>query len=393
MSVTATLIALSLAPAQAATVEVPFRLGDNAIIVNAKVNGRDLSFMFDTGYSGTVIVDSAINLGPTTGTITLRDFVGELQANTVKIRSFQMGGKSIDVKDLSDAVSRAGDYSFSYNTHVDGIMGFDAIKHSITEINFQQKKFIFHPSTKDITKLPVDGKKTFIARLLPIGGSSMEMAVETMDGKRMILALDTGNAFFATTHKEVIERIGVWKAGESPKYMTSAGVASGSVDTFYFQMPPLKIYGIPVEKSVWSIIDAPKSSAEQDGTIGFDFLKNFNITIDYDRRRVYFEHFTESTGNEPWGSVGIAAGYVPQRKRTLVFAVSPDSPAAVAGLKPGDEILSVDGNELIQAGYRRMQALLEGPVGSKVKLAVSRNGLLTRYELERKELINRPPAD
>ena len=38
-----------------------------------------------------------------------------------------------------------------------------------------------------------------------------------------------------------------------------------------------------VARSVWSVIDLPSSSAQHDGTIGFGFLKHFNITIDLKR--------------------------------------------------------------------------------------------------------------
>ena len=97
MSLLASLVAVALtpsvSPAQAGTVEVPFRLGESAIIVDAKVNGKDLSFMFDTGYGGTVIVDSSIYLGQPSGTITLRDFVGELQANLCGSSFFVQDGR------------------------------------------------------------------------------------------------------------------------------------------------------------------------------------------------------------------------------------------------------------------------------------------------------------
>ncbi len=41
-------------------------------------------------------------------------------------------------------------------------MGFAVIKNYITEINFQKKKFIFHPKTLNITKRKPDNKRTFL---------------------------------------------------------------------------------------------------------------------------------------------------------------------------------------------------------------------------------------
>jgi S1-C subfamily serine protease len=120
-------------------------------------------------------------------------------------------------------------------------------------------------------------------------------------------------------------------------------------------------------------------------------LKNFNITLDYERRRVWFKNFTGKVSDEEVGTTGIAAGWDDRRKRTVIFRVSPESPAAIAGIKEGDQILSLNNQELNQAGFRKMRKLLEGPVGSKVELAVSRNGALQRYTVERKLLLNQFP--
>jgi predicted aspartyl protease len=380
---------LASSPASQAPIEVPFRVGEDAIIVDATVNNRKVSLMFDTGFSGSVIVNNTINLGKPVGTINLRDFVGQFEAPVVELTSMSLGSKKIDTKGMRAVQKPTTDYSFAYNTHVDGIMGFEVIKDYITEINFERGRFIFHPPSTDITKRTPDNKRTFLARLLPIGTNSLEMAVRTANGERMTLALDTGNAFYATTHRDVLERIGVWPKGRQPQYTKLSGVASGPVDSWDIQLRDLDIYGVPVASSVWNIIDLPSSSAEGDGTVGYGFLKNFNIIIDYGRRRVWLENFTGKVAEEPLGDVGISAFMDPRQKRVVIFGVSPGSPADKAGVKEQDHLLSIDGQELLDIGWRRLRAMLEGPAGSKVKLAVSRRGELMRFELERAHLFNR----
>jgi predicted aspartyl protease len=386
-ALTPLLLALTVAPAPQA-VEVPFRIGETAIIVDAKVNGRPVSLMFDTGFSGTVTVESTIDLGKPTGSIMLRDFVRTREAPTVKVESLTLGNKSIRPDGMEAVVTPPGDYSFAFNTTCNGLMGFKVIKDEITEINFEQNKFIFHPKSLDITKRVPDNKRTFLAKLLPKGVHSLEMEVELENGKTMTLALDTGNSFFATTHKDVLERVGLWQSGRQPRYTQLAGVSSGTVESFNLQMPPVKIYGIPVQQSVWDIIDLPSSSADGDGTIGFQFLKNFNMIIDYDRRAVWFENFTGKVADEPDGRVGISSYYNDRIKGVLIARVSPESPADAAGIREGDVILSVDGAEVGRATFRRMRELLDGQVGTKVRVAVKRGDVLRRFELERKPLVN-----
>ncbi|OJU64876.1 MAG: hypothetical protein BGO01_14215 [Armatimonadetes bacterium 55-13] len=373
---------------QSGGVEVPFRLAENAIIVDASVNNANVSLMFDTGFSGSVVINEGIDIGKPTGTMTLRDFVGQFQANTTKIKSLKLGSKVIDSKEMEAVQQPMGRISFGYNTHTDGIMGFEVIHRNITQINFEKSRFVFLPSTFDINKLVPDNKRTFMCKLLPIGHNSMEMEVKTKSGKILTLALDTGNSFYATTHKDVLERVGLWQVDQKPKYMKQSGVASGSVDSWNAKMHDMTIFGVPVPESVWDIIDAPSSSAEGDGTVGFGFLKNFNITIDYEKRRVFLENFTGKVVDEFTGTVGIGATYLKEAGGVYIYDVSPESPADKAGIKEGDLLLSVDGEDLDREDTRRVERMLEGKVGSKVKMAVSQKGAVRRFELERTLLVN-----
>jgi hypothetical protein len=248
--------------------------------------------------------------------------------------------------------------------------------------------FIFHPSTVDISKRKPDNKRTFLAKLLPIGANSMELEVQHPNGKTMTLALDTGNSFYATTHKDVLERVGVWESGREPKFTRLSGVASGPVTSFNYRFPKVNIFGVPVDNSVWDIIDLPSSSAEGDGTVGFQFLKNFNIIIDYDRRYVWLENFTGKVKDEEEGDTGISATYIDRAKGVVVVRIAPDSPAAVAGVKEGDLLLSIDGLDLQRESYMKVRELLQGTPGTKVKLAIKRGPSLKRFEIERKSLVN-----
>lgn len=225
-------------------------------------------------------------------------------------------------------------------------------------------------------------------KVLPIGMNAVEMRVSAPNGEKLTLALDTGNAFFATTHKDVLTRCGLWKEGQKASYMRQAWVASGPVASWYQLMSDMTIYGVPVAKSVWSIIDLPSSSSEHDGTVGFQFLRNFNIVIDLERRRVWLENFTGETGNKPTADVGVAVQYDAGDKRMRIVNVTPNSPAEKAGIKAGDYLLGVDGKEMLDIGFRSAEKLLEGEKGSKVTLSVSRGGVLRTIELSREFLIN-----
>lgn len=382
------ILALVSAAQSAGPIEVPLHVADDALIVQAKVNGVPAALMFDTGFGGSVLMSDSVDIGPATGTSRLKDFVGEFDAKTVPVKSLQLGALNIDSTGMKAIQEETDGLSNDYNAHTDGLLGLEAITNYVTEFNIEHQKLIFYPKSVDITKRVPDNKRTFLAKLLPIGNESLEMLVKTPSGRTMVMALDTGNSFYATTHKDVLERVGLWSPGEPPRFTRMTGIASGPVDSWDIQMPALSVFGVPVPSSVWSVIDLPSVTAESDGTMGFEFLKNFNFTIDFDRRRVWLEDFTGKTGNEPVAEVGIFGGYRARSGHVEVWRVTPGSPADAAGIQKGDEILSVGDQSVVSASFRKLDSLLRGPVDTTVEIAVSHNGELKRYELKRAYLVN-----
>lgn len=360
---------------------------DEAIIVPVTVNGATASLLFDTGFSGGVAISNSVEIGEADGSQTMRDFVGEFKVKTIPIKSLMVGGFRSPVKDLKAFQQPMEHLSLGYGAHCDGILGLQFIGDSVLEINFTGSKMILHPSSYDISKLPAKPNR-FIAKMLPTGLKSVEMLVTTGTKKDMVMALDTGNAFFATTHNDVLERVGERKPDEKIKFMGQSGVASGAVDSYSRRMNDMTIFGVPVKTSVWDVIDAPSSSAESDGTVGFQFLKNFNITIDLGRRMVMFESLHDQVDGEPKAEIGLVAGYSPSEKAVKVAYVTPEGPAALAGIKAGHQLLSIDGKDLVREGHTKIRRMLEGKPDEPVNLIVDEGGKQVRLKILRKFLIN-----
>ncbi len=88
----------------------------------------------------------------------------------------------------------------------------------------------------------------------------------------------------------------------------------------------------------------------------------------------------QRTGRAGLG-VGLERGRGPQ---LLVRSVVPDSPAALAGLRPGDTLVSVDGQAVTGQDPATITALIAGPEGTRVILSWrSRDGHLRSAELDR----------
>ncbi len=364
-----------------------FTATKSQIIVNASVNGHEGSFVFDTGFGGDLIVDSSMDMGKRSGTIALQDFVGQFEANTYNIKSLKLGTVSINTKG-KQAIAQPGVSGFSQSHHIDGLMGFSLIKDYVTTINFQNHKFIFYPKSLDISHWVPNNKTTFLVKMLPIGARAIELPVMTSTGQEMVMALDTGNAFYATTHKDVLQRVGLWPMGKKAQFMSASMVASGVVNSWEKQMNDLTIFGVPVKTSIWDIIDLPAADASSDGTVGYQFLKNFNITFDFQRRLVWFQNFTGKVENQPEGQLGLAAFYSRQGGDLVVEKVSAAGPAGKAGIQVGDRILSINNLDISGMIPLKIYKLLEGKVGTTVTLSVTHQGFLKRYTITREALVN-----
>lgn len=77
----------------------------------------------------------------------------------------------------------------------------------------------------------------------------------------------------------------------------------------------------------------------------------------------------ESLRGGDFGGIGVYIGQDPQTKSVLVDPID-GTPAAKAGIKPGDEILQIDGTPTRTLSLDEVERLIRGPIGSVVVLLI-----------------------
>ena len=76
--------------------------------------------------------------------------------------------------------------------------------------------------------------------------------------------------------------------------------------------------------------------------------------------------------------------------RVVVYYPIPESPAEKAGIKAGDQIISVDGTEYTADDFDNIADYIKGEEGSSVKLVIDRNGEKLEFEITREKINTHP---
>jgi carboxyl-terminal processing protease len=104
------------------------------------------------------------------------------------------------------------------------------------------------------------------------------------------------------------------------------------------------------------------------------------------------DEFRQMNANLEGHMEGIGARMSVQHHVPTVIGVVPGSPAAHAGLRPGDVFLEVNGKDVAEMALDRIVALVRGPAGSQVRIQVLRDGSKIDLDITRAR-VEVPSAD
>jgi len=352
---------------------VPFHLIGSTIVLPVHVAKSDsLWFILDTGAGhGSVNLARAQELG--------LGFGGQSQAQGAAGRVESRQLKSYDVRLGSIALPIEHGSSFPLESMsprmghvVDGIVGSELFQRYVVEVDYAHSTLrLYEPKA-----FKYEGTGERLPLTYTVNLPYTQAAVDLSDGRHLEgrFVLDTGSSQAVILLPPFAEKENV--AQTLGKTVDMVGLAvGGETPTRVGRLAALEMGKLRLERPLVSISTggpgyfAAEGSA---GNIGGAVFKKFRCTWDYSRSELILEIAGDLADPVPFDASGlvlVAAGAAFDTVK--VSRIIPESPAAEAGLEPGDRLISVDGTPVSDLGVVRIRERLRRQ-GDTVQLAVAR---------------------
>jgi hypothetical protein len=350
------------------------------VILHVKINDSSpLNLILDSGIRNTIITELDQGDRISLNYSDVKELMGlgggnlleayTSNSNTLKTGKFKMESKTVYV--LKNDIFNLSKHS---GTRINGLIGVDFFQDYTVEINYSSKRIrMYDPSTFEMPKgysmLPVtiESQKMFV-NLTVLEPDSTRKSVKML--------LDTGaelNAWFQTLTKESVQTPAKWIPG------TIGEGLNGLITGKYGHIPQICFGDFCIKNPIVSFPDSSTIAgiilnSKRDGTIGSQLLSRFNIFIDYKQKKFYFKPNSTFTKQFTYNVAGIEIIQVSQYfTLTEVLDVWKNSPAFLAGVKTGDEIIEVNGTSAFQMTIGEIRKIFETPTKNTLSLTLRRD--------------------
>jgi hypothetical protein len=359
--------------------EVPMELASNSVFVPVRIGeGRSLSWLLDTA-SPRTMADAAIYTPSSAGQPGSSPV---LALPGLGIRETALDTKSFD---------SLGPW---YGQRVSGVIGDDVLAHLVVQLDYARRSIeLYDPAAytephhaEKLTIQWIDG--------LPAVRAQLRFGGRTVEGN-FVLNTGGGAAVAVSPAFLAAQRMYPYRGKTIPGAIFSAA-GDGAVSLVpgeWLQLGRSRILAPPVaiESAAGRKPDAGlrkrKNKEALAGWIGGAILRKFEMVLDFSKDRILLapnRDFILPIETDASGATITAAG--PSLDRFEVHAVSPGSPAAEAGLEPGDQIAWVDSDPTPSLNLDQLRDILSRPGRSPI-LVVHRLGQEKKIELHLRPLL------
>jgi len=366
---------------------LPFRLINNHIVVDARIDGKGpFPFLVDTGGHDILTPATVRTLGLRPIGATPSFGAGE-QANTsgyVRVARIDAGGAV-----LTDQTIITLDFSppAVEGLALGGMLGVEFFERFVVRIDYGAKTITF------------TDPRRFGERERASAGSAvpfdfyehMSQVTGTIDGRPARFDIDTGSRSDVTFTRPFVEKAGLRAAYPHGVTITDGWGVGGPARSYVVRPRSLTLGGVPVDGPIAGLSAARVGSfADEgsDGNIGSGLLKRFVVTFDYPNRRLYLQRLARpdaDTGRFDRTGIWINAG----RSGFEIMDLVDNGPAAAAGLKKGDVVLAIGGQDVASLSLSDARSMLKTvPVGRPLPISYRRDDRISEAIVTPRDLIS-----
>jgi hypothetical protein len=362
-------------------VTIPFRLVRNMVIVQLRINDKGpFNFILDTGVGIMVITDPK-----------MIDSINITSPRTIKI--FGLNGNSfeafvtpnlhIDLPNItsygvSAAILKEDHFGLSNyaGMPVHGLLGYDffnslAVKFSFNDSTITVSKPQYVRLLRKGFKIPItieDRKPYMVARITMPNGRVMS--------NKLIIDIGAGHSISLENMLKV--------EGGLPQNFIAANLGvglTGPINGFISRINEIDLGKYKLKNVIASFPDMtninnnnPDASVKRDGNLGLGVLKRFTLILNYADNAMYIKPantFKELFEHDMTGMEYYYAGE--DFSHLVIGRVEPGSAADNVGLKPDDEITSINFRTIDRMNIEQIDALFRSREGRSLLLEVFRN--------------------
>jgi membrane-associated protease RseP (regulator of RpoE activity) len=134
-----------------------------------------------------------------------------------------------------------------------------------------------------------------------------------------------------------------------------------------------------------SAFESPRGLDQRNGNLGSGVLGRFNVTLDFGGSRIFLVPNRRFAEPFEWDMSGLVFD-MGEGGKVTVAEVLTDSPAAAAGIRPGEELVAVDGAAVEPREMIRQRERFRQP-GREMALTLRQNGRERVVKLKLRRLV------
>jgi outer membrane lipoprotein-sorting protein/predicted aspartyl protease len=344
--------------------EFPIGGGCGAILIPVHIQGKEYSFVLDTGASNTILDTS------------LRDLLGKpksmqrvqtagnpmvmqiFESPLIQIGPFNIPkGSDVSCIDLSMA-------SMVDGRNISGILGMDFLKNHVIRIDFD--KYIFSFLVQDDIDTSASGQEfnlTYNSLGLP------QVKGQLLDNIYVEFIIDCGNNYFGDFDKDTFEKIITRQDTKISETLVVA--ASGPQKQREIRVKSLKIGNFDYKDTIFG--------ESNYNCLGIEFLNRHVVTLDFPKMKMYLSKSNRFEKIDEDDMSGLHLLLI--SGKVVVHSIDKNSPADKNGITTGDVIVKIDGKNATDIEISQVRLILRSGEGKEITLTIGHNGQLREITL------------